>query len=204
MSSTPSPSARRRSKLRPVVISAFAILAVLEAGLVVGLFRAARRAPPAVPAPSVAVVPFRATPAGAEAEPLGDELAEALRARLRRLEGLAVASGTASAAFKGQEVPAAVVGNALHADAIVTGSVRAEGGRLRVTSELYDRASSFRRWSATYERAAGPDAADGLADEIAEALRSVIVPGRTLAERGTPEAPRPDRSAAGDPAPAGR
>lgn len=94
--------------------------------------------------------------------------------------------------------------NALHADAIVTGSVRSEGGRLQVTAELSDRASSFRRWSATYERAAGPGAADGLAGEIAGALRSVIVPGRILAERATPEAPRAAGPAAGAAAPGGR
>ena len=106
-------------------------------------------AAPAVSIPSVAVLPFAETGAGDPyfAEGLTDELAHALA----RVPGMRVAGRTSSYAFKGQAVPAQQIGKALDVAAIITGSVRRAGRRVRVGLQLVSTGDGKIIWSSTYE-----------------------------------------------------
>jgi adenylate cyclase len=44
------------------------------------------------------------------------------------------------------------IGERLNVSAVLEGSVRKEGGRLRVSVQLVDTADNYRLWSATFDR----------------------------------------------------
>jgi TolB-like protein/Flp pilus assembly protein TadD len=101
---------------------------------------------------SIAVLPFADMSPGHDNEYFGDGLAEELLNALARLDGLRVPARTSSFAFKGRAVDIREIGRTLGVDAVVEGSVRKAGERLRITAQLIDVADGFHRWSATFDR----------------------------------------------------
>ena len=60
-----------------------------------------------------------------------------------QVEGLRVAGRSASFAHKGKEAKVEDVGRALHVGAVLEGSVRRAGGRVRITASLVETAGGF-------------------------------------------------------------
>lgn len=101
---------------------------------------------------SVAVLPFAdLTPTGDRAY-VGDGITEELLNALARIPGLEVAARSSSFQFREPGVDIRKVGNLLGVDAVVEGSVRLEGDRLRVTAQLIDTKSGYHLWSEQYDR----------------------------------------------------
>ena len=84
------------------------------------------------------------------------------------LEDLRVASRTSSFQFKGQQLDIVEIGRRLKVDAVLEGSVRKAGNRLRITAQLINVGDGFHLWSERYDR----DMEDVFAvqDEIAKAV----------------------------------
>jgi tetratricopeptide (TPR) repeat protein len=86
------------------------------------------------------------------------------------VEGLRIAAHTSAFSFKGRRVDVREVGRRLNVGAVLEGSVRKMGPRLRVTTRLVETAQGYQLWSEIYER----DFADafGVQQEIAREVAS--------------------------------
>jgi TolB-like protein/Tfp pilus assembly protein PilF len=102
--------------------------------------------------PSVAVLPFANLSAERENEYFSDGMTEELITALGKVEGLRVAARASSFAFKGKPLDVAEVSRALNVRAVLDGSVRRSGRRLRVTAELVDARDGSRLWADSYDR----------------------------------------------------
>jgi adenylate cyclase len=117
-------------------------------------------APPAIPAAesaarpirSIAVLPFADMSPGRDHEYFSDGLTEELLNSLARRGGLRVPARTSSFAFKGRDADIREIGRTLGVEAVLEGSVRKAGERVRVTAQLVDVSDGYHRWSETYDR----------------------------------------------------
>jgi TolB-like protein/Tfp pilus assembly protein PilF len=127
----------------------------------------------AMPA-SVAVLPFRNMSTDADNAFFSDGITEDLIDALARIEGLRVASRASTFRFRDSGEALKEVAAALGVAAVVEGSVRRAGAKLRVTTRLVDAASGFQLWSDKYDR----EMADvfEIQDEIVGALVAALAP----------------------------
>ncbi len=118
--------------------------------------RAGARAAPAVPAApphSVAVLTFADASGDSAGAWLAAGLADAVTARLSRLERLAVASRTAVRRIRGAESMAtADLGRSLGAAWLLSGTVRATRERIAASVELVQAATGRQAWAVQYDR----------------------------------------------------
>ncbi len=133
---------------------------------------ATRRVVPAPPARSVAVVPFQNASAERDDQYLGDGVAEEIISHLARLRNIRVAARTSSFAYRGTEVDARAIGDALGVEAVLTGRVRRIGRQLRVSVELTSAADGRFLWAEHYDREMQDVFA--IQDEIAEAVVTTL------------------------------
>jgi serine/threonine-protein kinase len=146
----PSLRARRRPRARVLALVATGVLAGAAAALL------ATRGGPGVEAPaqapSIAVLPFADLSPGRDQEHFSDGLAEEILGALAQVEGLRVAGRSSSFSFKGRAADLRAVGRELGVTALLEGSVRTEGNRVRVHAELVSAEDGFRLWSQTFDR----------------------------------------------------
>jgi TolB-like protein/Tfp pilus assembly protein PilF len=81
-----------------------------------------------------------------------DGLSEELLNSLVSIRDLQVAARTSSFFFKGKDVDLADVAHKLNVGAVLEGSVRKDGGRVRITAQLINAVTGFHLWSQTYDR----------------------------------------------------
>src|SRR5438874_8592920 len=107
----------------------------------------------AAPAKSVAVLPFVNMSADKNDEYLSDGMTEELINALARVPGLRVPGRTSCFAFKGKTEADIFrkVGDQLHVNTVLEGSVRKAGERLRVTAQLINVADGYHLWSKDYD-----------------------------------------------------
>ena len=101
---------------------------------------------------SIAVLPFTDLSQAKDHDWFCDGLAEEIIDSLCCVNGLRVASRTASFRFRDGSVDPREIGKLLNVDAILEGSVRVSGERMRVTAQLIDADAGYHTWSETYER----------------------------------------------------
>ncbi|HVP66826.1 MAG TPA: hypothetical protein VMT17_06145 [Anaeromyxobacteraceae bacterium] len=128
-------------------------------------------------APSIAVLPFVDMSVKHDQEYFADGVAEEILNALAQVEGLKVVGRTSSFSFKGKQEDIRSIGKALGAGAVLEGSVRKEGGRIRVTAQMVKAADGYHLWSQTFDRDAS--AIFAVQDEIAQAVVSALK-GRIL------------------------
>ncbi len=137
---------------------------------------AAKPAPPAVNPQSVAVLPFVNMSEDKDNEFFSDGISEELLNALVRVDGLGVASRTSSFAFKGKDVAASVIAGQLKVRYILEGSVRKQGGTVRITAQLIDAIDDRHVWSETYDRELTDifKIQDDIANSIVAAVRGTL------------------------------
>jgi eukaryotic-like serine/threonine-protein kinase len=101
---------------------------------------------------SIAVLPFSNLSPDPDTEYFSDGVTEELINALTRVEGLRVVSRTSAFAFKGKPQDVRAIGAQLNVRAVLEGSVRKAGRRLRVTAQLTDVSSGYQLWSEVYDR----------------------------------------------------
>jgi adenylate cyclase len=103
---------------------------------------------------SIAVLPFANLSADKNDEYLSDGMTEELLNVLTKVKGLRVPGRSSSFAFKGDHAQDIFrkVGEQLHVNAVLEGSVRKAGDKLRITAQLINVADGFHLWSETYDR----------------------------------------------------
>jgi TolB-like protein/Flp pilus assembly protein TadD len=144
------------------------------------------------PTPSIAVLPFVNMSADAEQEYFCEGMAEEILNALTRLEGLRVAARSSAFQFKEGARDVRRVGEALNVKAVLEGSVRTAGKRLRVTAQLVNVADGYHIWSERYDRQMEDVFAiqDDITDNIVEVLRGKLVAGAPgHRERDQPASP---------------
>jgi len=104
------------------------------------------------PAQSIAVLPFVNMSGDPRQDYFSDGISEELLDSLSRLEELQVAARTSSFSFKGQNTDIATIARKLNVGAILEGSVRRGGNKVRVTVQLINAVTGFHMWSQTYDR----------------------------------------------------
>ncbi len=170
---------RRRPLARPVAVGLALLLLAFGA---YATFRWAR--PPGVaPLASAAVLPFVDLSLQKDQEYFSDGLTEELITALSQVPGLRVAARTSSFQFKGLSPDVHEVGRKLDVGAVLEGSVRKSGNRLRVSTRLISVKDGYQLWSESYDR----DLADifavqeDVARSIVAALRVRLAPARDSA-----------------------
>lgn len=111
---------------------------------------------PGEPAPapdaSVAILPFTDLSECRDQAYFCDGLAEEIINALASVHGLRVTSRTSSFRFRDGGTDSRDIGRALNVAAIMEGSVRKSGDRVRVTAQLIDAHSGYHLWSASFDR----------------------------------------------------
>jgi len=102
--------------------------------------------------PTVAVLPFLNFSADPENEFFADGMTEDVIAHLSKMRSIKVISRTSVMAFKKREQSAREIGKTLGADAILEGSIRRAGNRVRIVAQLIDARSDEHLWADTYDR----------------------------------------------------
>src|SRR5205809_960415 len=102
---------------------------------------------------SVAVLPFVNMSADKHDEYLSDGMTEELINALAKVPGLRVPGRTSCFAFKGKTEADIFrkVGDQLHVNTVLEGSVRKAGEKLRVTAQLVNVADGYHLWSEDYD-----------------------------------------------------
>ena len=130
--------------------------------------------PPAVPEitallkssdKSIAVLPFVNMSNDPLQEYFSDGIAEEILNSLTHLDDLKVAGRTSSFQFKGKNIDLREIGARLGVSKVLEGSVRKQGNRLRITTQLINVADGFHLWSERYDR--DMDDIFAIQDEIA-------------------------------------
>jgi len=155
-------------------------------------------APGAVAAKSIAVLPFVNMSPDKHDEYLSDGMTEELINALAKVPGLRVPGRTSCFAFKGKTEADIFrkIGDQLHVNTVLEGSVRKAGEKLRVTAQLINVSDGYHLWSKDYDG----DVRDiftfqsNVAQRVVEALQIKlgVEAARALAKRPTenPEAHR--------------
>ncbi len=132
---------------------------------------------------SVAVLPFANMSADPEQDYFCDGMAEEIINALTQVEGLRIVARTSAFSFKGKNINVRDIGRELEVEAVLEGSVRRAGNRLRITAQLINVADGFHLWSERFDR----DLADVFAiqDEIARAIVDKLEVKLLGKEKGT-------------------
>jgi TolB-like protein/DNA-binding SARP family transcriptional activator/Tfp pilus assembly protein PilF len=109
-------------------------------------------APLDVRSPSVAVLPFLNLSADAENEYFADGITEDVIAHLSKIQALKVISRTSVMPFKHRQHTVKEIGATLGATALLDGSIRRAGDRVRIVAKLIDVATDKHLWAETYDR----------------------------------------------------
>jgi adenylate cyclase len=102
--------------------------------------------------PSVAVLPFDDLSAHQNLGYLGDGVAEDIITALSRFPDLAVVARSSSFTYKGKAVDVRQVGRELGVGYVLEGSVRKEGDKLRIVSQLIDAKTGEHVWAERFDR----------------------------------------------------
>jgi serine/threonine-protein kinase len=157
---------------RRVLIAAIVagVIALATAFPLVSRWRGAMLASPT--ARSLAVLPFVDLSGDTANRYFSDGLSEEIITRLGRIAGLRVAARSSAFALRDRSLDARQIGDTLGVDALLEGSVRRAGQRLRVSTRLVDAKSGLQLWADEYDR----EMSDVLTvqDEIAWAIANAL------------------------------
>lgn len=122
---------------------------------------------------SIAILPFANLTGDPARAYLGEAMAEELINTSARVRWLDVASRTSTFAFKDRQVDVRQIARDLDADAVLEGSIRRAGERIRVTAQFVDGRTGRHLWSDSFD-CSGADLSN-VQDEITVAIVDAIV-----------------------------
>lgn len=141
--------ASRRRLIAVAGVGAF----LMAAGGVYARYRPAVDAASAEsPVESIAVLPFDNMSESKENEYFSDGITEDILTHLSKIGGLRVISRTSVMQYKESNKPVKQIGQELGAGAILEGSVRRAGDRVRITAQLINARTDEHLWAEVYDR----------------------------------------------------
>jgi len=167
-----------------------------EAVPAAGSAAAPRMAPPSPGRPAIAVLPFVNMSGEARQEYFSDGISEDIITALSKLRWFLVIARNTTFTYKGKAVHVKEIAEELGVGYVVEGSVRKDGGRVRITVQLIDATTGSHIWADRYDR----ELADVFAvqDEIADAIVAAIEPQLYAAENVRAQRKPPDNLDAWD------
>jgi TolB-like protein len=177
----------RRRSLNRAWLAASVLVALGALGTVALVARQRAEGTPAIltagAVPAVAVMAFSDLSSAKDQGHFADGLAEEILNALVQVDGLRVTGRTSSFSFKGKNASLGEIGRELKVDAVLDGSVRQSGTRLRITAQLVGVKEGYQLWSQTFDREVTDVFAvqDEIASAVAQALQVKLVPGRAVA-----------------------
>jgi serine/threonine-protein kinase len=141
---------------------------------------------------SIAVLPFVNLSGDPAKRYFSDGIADQLITELSRRKNLRVAARTSSFAFGAGNADIKTIARALNVAAVVEGSVREDGNRVRIVAELINANDGFQIWSDSYDR----DLTNILVlqDDIARAISAALnrkLTGQSDGDSAPAPRPRP-------------
>jgi serine/threonine-protein kinase len=175
------PAVMRRGTRRLYMMGAAVVLALLASGM---LLRSRWTSAPAKgagaaagpgaagTAPSIAVLPLTSAGGGSRDSGIALGMTSELTNAVSRVEGLRVASQTATAGLTNRALTLADIGNALNVTMVLEGSVQTSGTRLRVSIRLVSVGRDSTLWVDSFE---GPvDSTFAVQDAASRAVVSAV------------------------------
>jgi TolB-like protein/Tfp pilus assembly protein PilF len=128
--------------------------------------------------PSIVVLPFQNLSDDPSQERFADGITEDIITDLSGITGVRVIASNTAFSYKGRQVSTQEVGDELHTDYVLEGSVRRRGDSIRVNAQLVDVRTAFQVWAHRYDRAAQETFAvqDELTNQIVETLAVQLSP----------------------------
>jgi adenylate cyclase len=136
---------------------------------------------------AVAILPFADLSPARDQEYFCDGIAEEIVNALCCVRGLRIASRTSAAQFRGRSVDVREIGRTLGVGAVLEGSVRKAGDRVRINAQLVSAADGYHLWSESFDRGLEDVFATQteIAQQLVRALRLSLTPQESsLLERG--------------------
>jgi TolB-like protein/tetratricopeptide (TPR) repeat protein len=129
------------------------------------------------PPHSIAVLPFANLSGDKEQEYFSEGLTEELLNSLAEINELQVAARTSAFSFQGRDTDLGAIAHKLNVGAILEGSVRRSGHKVRVTAQLINAVTGFHLWSRAYDRDLGDvlRLQTEIATAVAEALKVTLL-----------------------------
>jgi adenylate cyclase len=128
---------------------------------------------------SIAVLPFADLSVERDQEHFSDGVAEEILNALSKVAGLHVPARTSCFAFRGATLDAREIGKRLGVEALLDGSIRKAGKRVRISVQLVDANNGYQLWSERFDREIEDIFA--IQDEIARSVLESL--GLALTER---------------------
>jgi adenylate cyclase len=135
---------------------------------------------PALPRPSIAVLPFANMSGDPEQEYFVDGMVEEIITALSRIRWLFVIARNSSFTYKGQAVDVKQVGRELGVRYVLEGSVRKAGGRVRIAARMIDAVTGAHLWADRFDGSL--EDVFELQDKVASSVAGVIEPALQAAE----------------------
>ena len=183
-------ASRQRRRVRPVVAGAVAATLLAATLGAIALRRHTRPAGAGADASprSLAVLPFVNVGGDTADRYFAEGMADELTTALFRLPGVRIAARSSAFRFGERRAPASEVGRALGVHAVLEGTVRRSGDRLRVTAQLTSAANGLVLWADQYDRRASNifDVQDEITHAIVGALRGTLIPSTAGPPLGAP------------------
>lgn len=144
-----------------------------------------------VPAGNViAVLPFDNVSATSDTDYFSDGLTDELVSSLARVEGIRVIARSTSSTLKDSPEDVRTVGRKLGVSKLVSGTVRVDGRKLRVSVQLVDAGDGYELWNGSYD--ATLDEIFAVQNQIATSIVAAVTPmlksqaAETIAANGPP------------------
>ena len=133
----------------------------------------------AIPAKSIAVLPFVNMSGDSKNDYFSDGITEEILDALAQVPNLKVAARTSAFAFKGKAEDLRKVGEVLDVATVLEGSVQKSGDEVRITAQLIDTRNGYHLWSEKYDRKLTSIFAveDEISKAIADKLKVQLVGG---------------------------
>jgi serine/threonine-protein kinase len=138
--------------------------------------------------PSIAVLPFTDMSPEKDQDYFGEGIAEELINALAHIQELRVVARTSAFALKGMNLDIRDIGRKLDVRAVLEGSVRKAGNRLRVTAQLINVEDGYHLWSERYDREIDDIFAiqDEITSAIVDSLKVKLLAGEKTALKKRP------------------
>jgi adenylate cyclase len=149
-----------RWRIRPLVLTAGAVLVLVAVALVFSLIQSPDLPPePSAvlagepPGPSIAVLPFKNLSPEPDRDYFSDGITADLITDLSNLSGLLVIARNTAFAHRGRDLSPQAIGRDLGVRYLLQGSMRRAGDRVRITAQLIDAESGHHIWGGRYDGA---------------------------------------------------
>jgi adenylate cyclase len=138
--------------------------------------------------PAIAVLPFDNMSGDPGQEYFSDGISEDIITDLSKIGGLLVIARNSSFTYKGKHIDIRAVGRELGVTAVLEGSIRRAGNRVRISAQLIDAANGAHLWAERYDRDLTDIFAvqDEVTRNIVEALKVTLTPAEAARVVVTP------------------